>query len=93
MTDGCGSERFFLDEAEAVEVAAVVELAAAVITGDGALDRFDAVDGGKTIRADIGVFTLHFAALEGQIVERLLTGDAEVRAGTLPRYTLKNIRS
>ena len=84
VTDGCGSERFFLDEAEPVEVAAVVEFAAAVITGNGALDGFYAVDGGKTIGADVGVLALHLTALERQVVKGLLTGDAEVGAGALP---------
>lgn len=57
---------------------------AAGVTSDAALDGSHAVDGGEAIRADIGVVALHAAAFEGQCVEGLFAGDAEIGAGGLP---------
>jgi hypothetical protein len=65
-------------------VGAVVVFPAAGVAGDAALDGLDAVNGGEAIGTDVGVVALHAAAFEGQRVERLLTGDAEIGAGGLP---------
>ena len=73
-----------LRQSEAVVVGAVVKFPAAIVTGHGAADGFDAEDGGKAMRAGVGVVAFHPAAFEGQRVKRLFTGDAEIRAGGLP---------
>lgn len=65
-------------------ISTVVEFPTAFVTGDGAFDRFHAMDDGETVRANVGVVALHFTALEGQCVIRLLTGDAKIHAGCLP---------
>ncbi len=65
-------------------ISAMIVFTATIVTGDAALDGFDAVNGGEAIRADVGVVALHSAALEGQRMEGLLAGDAEVGAGGLP---------
>ena len=78
------SLRLFLHQLEAVVVCAVVELAAAIVAGDGAADGFDAVDGGEAMRAEVAVVALHTAAFEGQRVVGLLAADTEIRAGGLP---------
>ena len=65
-------------------VAAAVEFAAAIVAGDRALDRADAVNDTEAIRANVRVVALHAAPLEGQRVERFLTMDAELGAGGLP---------
>ena len=47
-------------------ISAMIVFTATIVTGDAALDGFDAVNGGEAIRADVGVVALHSAALEGQ---------------------------
>lgn len=78
------SLRLLFHQSETVVVGAVIELAAAVIAGYGAPDRFDAVDGCEAVRAEVAVIALHAAAFEGQRVKRLLSWNAQIRAGDLP---------
>lgn len=65
-------------------VGALVEFTAAIVAGHGAFDRLHPVNDGETIRADVSVVPFHFAAFEGQRVERLLAGNSEVHASSLP---------
>ena len=65
-------------------VGAVVEFSAAVVTGDSATQRLDAVNGAFAVRTNVAVVALHAAALERQRVERLFAWDTQVDAGGLP---------
>jgi len=65
-------------------VGAVVEFAAAVVTGDCAAQWLNTVNGGFTVRANVAVVTLHTAALKGKCVEWLLAWDAQLYTSGLP---------
>jgi len=78
------SHGLLFDQAEAIMIKARIELAAAIITSHCPADGFDAMDGGKTVRADVGVIPFHFAPFEREVVERFFTRDSKVRAGSLP---------
>lgn len=79
-----GSDRLVLHELEALVVGTAVEFAAAIVAGDRALDRADAVNDAEAIRANVRMVALHATTLEGQRVERFLAMDAELGAGGLP---------
>ena len=83
------SQRLVFHELESFVVAAVIEFAAAIVAGDGALDRPHAMDDAKAVGANVGVVALHAAALEGQGVKWLLAGDAEIGARGLPLVAVR----
>lgn len=69
-------------------VVPAVKFPAAFIAGYGPADGFYALDDHGTTRADVGVVTLHFPALEGEIVKWFFPWDTEVCAGGLPFWAV-----
>lgn len=76
--------RLVLDQPESVVIGAAAEFPATVVAGYSPGDRLHAVDHGEAVGANVGVVPLHLAALEGQVMKRLLAGNPEVHAGRLP---------
>lgn len=65
-------------------VGAVVKFSAAFVACDRASDRSNALNDSEAVRANVSVFSLHFAAFKRERVECLFAGNAEFRAGVAP---------
>lgn len=75
---------FVFNQAETIMVDSAVVFFTTVVAGDGAAHRADAEDDGEAGRAGVGMFPLHFPALQREGMVGCFPGYPEFRAGGLP---------